>query len=101
MALAPYLTHRHPDFWDNPEGFAPDRWLGDSPRARAAYLPFGAVARQCIGGAFAVLEACLMLATLAQRAQVDLLPGESLRPTPRITLTAGRGIAVRVRRRPR
>lgn len=96
VVLAPYLTHRHPAFWSNPEGFDPDRWLtADSTRPRAAYLPFGAGARQCIGGAFSILEASLMLATLLQSTQIDLLPGESLRPSPRITLTAGPGIAVR------
>ncbi len=96
IVLAPYLTHRHPDFWENPEGFDPDRWLVPTARPRCAYLPFGAGARQCIGGSFAILEASVMLATLLQSTQADLMPGELLRPTPRITLTAGSGIAVRV-----
>lgn len=101
VVLAPYLTHRHPRSWDDPEGFAPDRWLDPATRtrSRAAYLHFGAGARQCIGGAFAVLGASLMLATLAQRVHLDLEPGVVLSPTPRVTLTAGSGVAVRVRSR--
>jgi hypothetical protein len=69
---------------------------------RGAYLPFGAGARQCIGGAFATLEATLMLATLLARVQVDLAPGPPLRPVPRITLTAGAGLSAvaRVRTAP-
>jgi cytochrome P450 len=93
VLLSPYLTHRHPDFWDNPEGFDPDRWLDGGPvLPRGAYLPFGAGARQCIGGAFATLEATLMLATLLPRVEIDLAPGPPLRPVPRITLTAGLGM---------
>ncbi len=59
VLLAPYLTHRHPDFWEDPETFDPPRWLDGRTRGlpRTAYLPFGAGARQCIGGAFALLEA--------------------------------------------
>jgi cytochrome P450 len=97
VILSPYLTHRHPDFWDEPEAFRPDRWLEPgATRPRSAYLPFGAGARQCIGGAFAMLEAQLMLATLMQCVQVDLLPGQASRPTAEVTLTSGAGLAARV-----
>jgi cytochrome P450 len=97
VILSPYLTHRHPDFWDEPEDFRPDRWLEpDARRPRSAYVPFGAGARQCIGGAFAMLEAQLMLATLMQCVQVDLLPGQASRPTAEVTLTSGAGLAARV-----
>lgn len=101
VMLSPYLTHRHPEFWSNPEGFDPDRWLGAGVSLpRCAYVPFGAGARQCIGGAFATLEATLMLATLLSRVEVDLAPGPPLRPVPRITLTAGAGLQVLARARP-
>jgi cytochrome P450 len=100
VLLSPYLTHRHPEFWDNPEGFDPDRWLNGGPvLPRGAYLPFGAGARQCIGGAFATLEATLMLATLLRVIEVDLQPGPPLRPVPRITLTAGTGMPAVARAR--
>lgn len=100
ILLSPYLTHRHPDLWDNPEGFDPDRWLGAGPvLPRGAYLPFGAGARQCIGGAFATLEATLVLATLLTRVEIELLPGPALKPVPRITLTAGDGLGARTRSR--
>jgi cytochrome P450 len=99
VILSPYLTHRHPDFWPHAERFDPGRWLDGPPtRHRGAYLPFGAGPRQCIGGGFAVLEAKLVLATLLQRVDVDL-SGAALRPVPKVTLTAGAGVAVTVRRR--
>jgi cytochrome P450 len=100
VILAPYLTHRHPDFWPNPEGFDPGRWGGaGASRPRTAYFPFGAGPRQCIGGAFAQLEAKLVLATLLQQVEIDLVPGERATPAPYVTLTAGRGVRVRARLR--
>jgi cytochrome P450 len=83
----PYLVHRHPDHWPNPEGFDPTRFLPNAPpRHRHAYLPFGAGRRQCIGGSFAMLEATLLLATIAQRFRLNLLPGTHPTPQPTVTL---------------
>jgi cytochrome P450 len=100
VMLVPYLVHRHPAVWSDPETFDPARWLGPQPaRPRGAYLPFGAGPRQCIGGGFAILEAKLVLATLLQQVVVDPLPGERVTPVPRVTLTAGDGLMVRALRR--
>ena len=99
IIVSPYLTHRHPDFWPEPERFLPGRWLDASrPVRRTAYLPFGAGPRQCIGGAFALMEAKLVLATLLQQVELDLVAAAPS-PVPRITLTAAPGLVVSVRRR--
>jgi len=69
VMLSPYYTHRHPDFWENPDVFDPDRWTPEREKARhrRAYHPFASGARICIGNNFSLLESHLLLAVLAQR----------------------------------
>lgn len=69
VVLSPYFTHRHPDFWPDPEVFDPDRWLPEqeAARHRHAYHPFATGPRICIGNNFSLLESHLLLAVLAQR----------------------------------
>jgi cytochrome P450 len=88
VMLLPYATHRHPEFWDNPEGFDPERFTPDkvAQRPRYAYFPFGGGPRLCIGREFALMEAQLILATLAQRFRLQLLPGAQVLPLPLITM---------------
>lgn len=85
---SPYITHRHPKLWENPEGFDPERFSPERVAAmpRFAYFPFGGGPRICIGNAFAMMEAQLLLATLAQRWRLDLAPGLRVEPEPLITL---------------
>ena len=58
VGISPYLLHRHPEFWPNPEGFDPQRFLPDSAstRPRYAYLPFGGGRRICVGAGLVQLE---------------------------------------------
>ena len=86
VVVAPYLLHRRPDLWPDPERFDPERFLGDHQRPRHAYLPFGGGRRICVGAGFAMLEAVLVLATLAQRHRLDLVPGTEVVPLAEITL---------------
>lgn len=88
MILSPYVTHRHPDFWDNPEGFDPERFSPEriAERPRYAYFPFGGGPRQCIGNEFALMEAQLIVAMVAQRYRLDLIPGQKVEPDPIFTL---------------
>lgn len=69
VMVSPYYTHRHPQFWENPEAFDPDRWTREREAARHdhAYHPFAAGPRICIGNNFSLLESHLLLAVLAQR----------------------------------
>ncbi len=85
---SPYITHRLPRVWENPEGFEPSRFERDRAAARApfAYFPFGGGPRQCIGNIFAMMEMVLIVATIAQRYRLDLIPGVQGRLSPGITL---------------
>jgi len=69
MLLSPFLTHRHPDFWDDPERFDPDRWTPEREAAQHpyAYHPFAAGQRICLGNNFSLFESHLLLAMLARR----------------------------------
>jgi cytochrome P450 len=85
VLVFPYVTHRHPAFWPEPDRFDPDRFTGDHDRPRYAYFPFGGGARSCIGEHFALLEATILLRTLLARYRVDALDAR-LPLTPLITL---------------
>ncbi|MBK8253767.1 MAG: cytochrome P450 [Polyangiaceae bacterium] len=94
---SPWVTHRHPGFWQNPEGFDPDRFLPERAATihRTAYFPFGAGPRICIGQGFAMIEAVLLLATLCRKFRIDLVPGHPVVPQPSITLRPRYGIKAR------
>jgi cytochrome P450 len=94
MFPAPYLAHRHPAFWDDPERFDPTRFTPERVAARpaGAYLPFGAGPRACIGQNFAMQEALLVLATVAQRYRLRLVPGHPVVPHSAITLSPRYGV---------
>ncbi|MCC7161791.1 MAG: cytochrome P450 [Anaerolineae bacterium] len=94
VIVSPYTMHRHPRFWNKPETFDPDRFLPErsDKRPRYAYLPFGGGPRLCIGQPFALTEATLLLAGLAQRYVLRLASGAIVRPKPNITLTVANGL---------
>jgi cytochrome P450 len=92
--VSPYVVHRHPKFWQDPEGFDPRRFENEKPRG--AYFPFGGGPRMCIGNGFATMEAELVLATIAQRVRFELQPGHPVVPDPSITLRPRHGMKMRV-----
>lgn len=77
VLLSPYYTHRHPDFWDAPLEFNPDRWSAEQEEQRHpyAYHPFAAGQRMCIGNNFSLLESHILLALLAREFAPRLAPG--------------------------
>jgi cytochrome P450 len=91
-----YLTHRLPEFWDEPDAFNPDRFLPENSagRPRYAYLPFGGGPRQCIGAALAVMQLKLILAMLIQAYHYEWASAyppppnatHSLRPPPDVAV---------------
>jgi cytochrome P450 len=98
VSLAQWVVHRDPRWFDAPEQFRPERWEGDLLKRlpRFAYFPFGGGPRQCIGNNFAVMEATLLLATIAQKFRVRLVPGHQVVPMPSITLRPRFGIRARI-----
>ena len=92
--LSQWVTHRHPKWWENPEGFDPDRWLPERMRGlhRHQYFPFAAGPRMCIGAGLAQMEGQLVLATLARHYRVQPVPGQRVEPEPLITLRPRGGL---------
>lgn len=88
IATLTWVTHRHPEFWDTPEVFDPERFTParSTGRPHFAYFPFGGGPRQCIGNNFALMEAQLILATLAQHYAPRLARGHRVEPQPLLTL---------------
>jgi cytochrome P450 len=99
--ISSYISHRHPDFWDNPEGFDPDRWLPERSEGRRkdAWFPFSGGPRQCIGGYFGLIEMHIVMSMVLQRFEVDLFPGHPVKPRPGITLGFEHGLRMNVRQR--
>lgn len=88
VVLCAYVTHRHPDFWENPEGFDPDRFTPERSKGlhRMAYFPFSGGPRKCIGNTFAMLQMPIVLAMVTQRFRLNLVPGTKVVPEPAISL---------------
>jgi cytochrome P450 len=98
LMLSQWLTHRHPDFWENPERFDPDRFSPErsANRPRYAYFPFGGGPRQCIGNVFALTEANLILAAVAQKFRLRMVPGHRVELQPLVTLRPRYGLKMTV-----
>jgi cytochrome P450 len=99
--LCQWITHRHPEFWPKPDEFQPERFLPgrETKRHRFAYFPFGGGPRICIGNTFALMEGPLVLATIARRFRVELLPGQTVVPDSGFTLRPKDGVKVLLRPR--
>ncbi len=96
LMLSPYVTHRHPRYWENPEEFNPDRFLPEQSanRPKYAYFPFGGGPRLCIGRDFALVEAALVIAEIAQRYRMRLVDSTSVHAQPIATLRPRPGVEV-------
>ncbi len=86
VLISPYILHRRPDFWPNPQAFDPSRFAGDAPRLRDGYLPYGLGQHRCIGLHLANAMAVRIIDRVLARFSLTLLPGQSLAPVPGITL---------------
>jgi cytochrome P450 len=82
ITLSQYITHRHPDYWEQPEVFNPENFTPEhvAARPRYAYFPFGGGQRVCIGNNFALLEMALALSMIGQRFRLRLVPGQNIQP---------------------
>ena len=94
MLFSPWVVHYDRRYYDDPGRFRPERWLdGLANRLPAgAYFPFGNGPRRCIGQGFALLEAAIVIGTLAQRFRFRLVPGHPVVPEPLVTLRPRNGI---------
>jgi cytochrome P450 len=94
IILSPYVTHRHPELWPEPEVFDPDRFTPErsAGRPRFAWFPFLGGPHQCIGQEFAMTEATLILAMVGQSFRLRLAPGIHVEPRPLLSLLPRDGV---------
>src|ERR1700720_2257903 len=102
VLVVPWLLHRHKLFWEKPDHFVPERFLPENAAARDkfCYIPFAVGPRVCAGMAFALTEAVLCLAALAQRLALRLQPGTVVEPVARLTLRPRGGLPMTIPPRP-
>ena len=98
ITMSPYITHRHPDFWENPEQFDPERFTPERSvdRDKLAYVPFGMGQRLCIGKDLAELEMPLIVASLAQEFRLHPYPKPPVVIDSRLTLQPKYGLPMTV-----
>lgn len=103
ITLPQYAVHRDERFYEDPQTFRPDRWADESEvaadRPEYSYFPFGGGPRHCIGMRFAMLEMKLVLATLTQRFEFELLSDPEPQLNPGGTLQPADDVRVRVHER--
>jgi cytochrome P450 len=98
LFVVPWLLHRHRKLWDLPDHFIPERFLPENREriSKFAYVPFSIGPRICAGATFGLTEAILCLATLAQKFELRLKPGHSVKPVCRLTLRPEGGLPMTV-----
>jgi cytochrome P450 len=96
--MSQWATHRDPRWFDDPEAFRPERFLGDAAQEipNYAWFPFGGGPHVCLGNRFALVEAVLVLATIAQRFHLEIDPELEFPPQPLMTLQPGRDVPARL-----
>jgi len=96
VLVSPYALHRKPACWDDPDAFRPDRFAPAASEGRHpfAFFPFSGGPRQCIGKSFATVELQLVLASIAQRFRLRVVPGHRVEPEALVTLRPRYGLPV-------
>ena len=99
--VSPYVMHRHPDLWDAPDEFRPERFSPENEKThhKYQYIPFGGGEHICIGNSYAMMEAALVLATIAQKYQLRLRDNFEVSERALITLVPEDGMPMRIQQR--
>jgi cytochrome P450 len=94
ILMSPFVVHRDARYYPDPVRFDPERWTPEARelRPKFSYFPFGGGPRVCIGESFAWMEGVLLIATIAQKFRMKLVPGQEVEPRPMITLRPKRPI---------
>ena len=98
VTISAHVTHRRPDYWEEPERFDPERFSPERSRGRSRYVyfPFLGGPHQCLGRDFVLLEAQLILIMVAQRYRLGTVPGHEAAPEPLITQRVRGSLPMRV-----
>ena len=99
VLICVWAMHRHPDFWELPDDFVPERWLKSRERgieSIEAFMPFGMGPRVCIGRRFALIEAMIILSEIIRRFEIRATDGRSPRPKLTILTRPDKEIAISV-----
>ncbi|TCS96881.1 cytochrome P450 [Hazenella coriacea] len=100
VAMSQWVMHRNPQFFPESLTFKPERWENSTDNLpKYAYLPFGGGPRICIGNHFAMMEAKLLLATIARQYRMERVDDREVELEPSITLRPKHGIQVKLLRR--
>ncbi|GET44249.1 cytochrome P450 [Microseira wollei] len=101
VLISAWTMHRHPRYFEDPDKFDPDRWANDLEKRlpRGVYLPFGNGPRICIGKSFAEMEMVLIIATMAQKYQLTLVPDFQIVLWATITLRSKLGVPVKLEKK--
>ena len=101
LLMSQYVMHRDARYFPEPEKFDPARWTPEAQagRPKFSYFPFGGGPRQCIGEGFAWMEGVLLIATIAQRWRLRLVPGHPVELQPLVTLRPKHGMLMTLERR--
>ena len=99
--ICPYIIHRHPDLWEQPERFWPDRFSDElaKERHKFAFFPFGGGPRYCIGNHFAMMEMQLALSLIIKKFDIKLDGEEDIPVEPLISLRPRGGVHLRLTER--
>ncbi len=101
VTVCQYVTHRHPEFFPDPEKFDPERFLpeNEAKLPKFAFFPFGGGGRACIGNHFAMAEGQMAVATILQRFKIELVDGQNVTPKAGCTLRPAQPIKIRLTKR--
>lgn len=101
VMIAPWVIHRHHDYWENPDSFDATRFMPhrDKEINPNTYMPFGLGPRVCVGANFATIEATLILARLAMRYDFSVEPGQTVTPVARLTTRPKEQVQIRAKLR--
>src|SRR5207244_9024988 len=99
VLMSQWVMHHDPRYFTDPAAFRPERWDNDFAKTlpKYAYFPFGGGPRICIGNTFAMMEAILVLAMMAERFTLEVINQKPIRIRPAVTLRPGEPVMVKIK----